>query len=374
MKRRMLIMLLGCTVLFGGIFGFKAYVSTLIGEAMDNRPLPPATVSSAVARREMWPDNLNAVGTLRAVAGTDVTTEASGIVAHIDFESGHEVETGDVLLRLDTTTDEAQLAALEAQARLTEQDLERIQSLYERRAVAKSELDRAAAQADSAAANARAQRARSALKVIRAPFSGVLGIRQVDIGQYLSPGAPIVTLQALDPIYVDFRLPQQLSSQLRPGLGVEVLVEAFGERRFGGEVTALEPLVDEATRNFLVRATVGNSERLLKPGMFARVEVTLGIDEDLVVVPQTAVSYNPYGDSVWVIGPGAAESGIEFVAQRRVVRIGRRRGDLVAIVEGLSVGERVATSGLLKLRNGLPVVLNDTIQPSADVAPTPPNS
>jgi membrane fusion protein (multidrug efflux system) len=371
-NRRMVIMLVATGALFGGIFGFKAFVNRMIGQAFDTMPIPPATVSTALARQEVWPQRLEAVGSLRAVAGTEVTSEAAGIVADIGFDSGHEVERGDVLLRLDSSTDEAQLAALEAQELLARQDLERIQQLYERRAVARSDLDRAAAQAGSASANVRAQRARIAQKIVRAPFSGVLGIRRVDIGQYLAPGTPMVTLQALDPIFVDFRLPQQLSGSIREGLAVGVLVEAFGGQRFEGQVSALEPLVDESTRNFLVRATVANSDRLLRPGMFARIEISLGVDESVIVVPQTAVSYNPYGDSVWIIA--AAAEGGGWVAQRRVVTTGRRQGDLVAVTEGLAVGEQVATSGLLKLRNDLPVLINNGVQPAADREPTPPNS
>jgi membrane fusion protein, multidrug efflux system len=373
MNRRMLIVLSVCLVLFGGIFGFKAFVSRMMTQAFDNMPQPPATVSATTVRQESWPSDLAAVGTLRAVAETDVTTEASGIVERIEFQSGDPVAAGAVLVTLDSSTDRAQLSALEAQERLAEQELERIKQLYERRVSSKADLDSSDAQAASARANVEAQRARIAQKVIRAPFAGVLGIRKIDLGQYLSPGTPIVTLQALDEIYVDFRLPQQLLGQVQEGQHVNVMIEAFGDQSFGGVIAAIEAKVDVSTRNFLTRATLANAEHMLKPGMFARIEISLGAAQDVLVVPQTAVSYNPYGDSVWVIQE--AEGGSSgLIAQRRVVKTGRRRGDLVDVTQGLSAGEQVATSGLLKLRNGVTVLINNDVQPSADLAPTPPNS
>jgi membrane fusion protein (multidrug efflux system) len=372
MNRRLFIVLGICLVLFGGIFGFKAFVNRMMTRAFDNMPQPPATVSATEVRRETWADDLMAVGTLRAVAGTDVTTEASGIVDGIEFESGDQVAAGAVLVTLVTSTDRAQLAALEAQQRLAEQELERVQQLYERRVSSKSDLDRADAQAASAKANVEAQRAKVEQKVIRAPFAGVLGIRKVDIGQYLSAGNPIVTLTALDRIYVDFTLPQQHLADVAEGQAVDVILEAFGDRRFVGQITAIEPQVDVATRNFTARATLVNDDHELRPGMFARVEIALGNPEDVIVVPQTAVSFNPYGDSVWIITEAAEGGGL--TAQRRVVRTGRRQGDLVAIADGVDVGEQVATSGLLKLRNGSTVIINNDVQPSAELAPTPPNS
>lgn len=371
MNRRLLIVLAVCLVLFGGIFGFKAFVNRMMTQAFDNMPQPPATVSSTKVRRETWTDDLSAVGTLRAFEGTEVTTEASGIVDRIEFESGDQIKSGDVLVRLVTSTDRAQLAALQAQQRLAEQDLARVQQLYERHVASKSDLDRADAQAASAKANVDEQSAKIAQKVIRAPFSGELGIRKVDIGQYLSPGAPVVTLTALDRIYVDFTMPQQYLADIEEGQPVAVTLEAFGERRFAGKVSAIEPQVDASTRNFMVRATLENEDHALKPGMFARVEIGLGRSTDVLVIPQTAVSFNPYGDSVWTIVE--AEGG-GLTAKRRVVRTGRRQGDLVAILDGLEVGEEIATSGLLKLRNGVTVMINNEVQPEAELAPKPPNS
>lgn len=372
MNKRMLVMLVACAILFGGIFGFKWFGSRMMNQFFDTMPVPPVTVSTAAARAETWPLSLDAVGTLAAVRGTDVTTEASGIVDSIRFESGQSVPAGAALLTLDRSTDQAELEALEADAALAQQQLDRARNLAARDAIAKSELDRSAAEAAAAAANVEAQRARIAQKVIRAPFAGRLGIRRVDLGQHLSPGTPIVSLQSLDPIYVDFRLPQQHVGRIREGLPITIDIDAFAGRSFKGRVTAVAPLVDMSTRNFEAQATLANDGRVLRPGMFAAVRIDLGQSEETVVVPQTAISYNPYGDSVWVIKARTGEALAQ--AERRVVEVGRRQGDLVQILEGLEAGEQIATSGLLKLRSGVPVMVDNTVQPSADRAPEPPNS
>lgn len=371
MNGRMVLMLAACGLVFGGIFGFKWFGNRMMNEFFDSAPVPPETVSSAKAFEDVWPLSLMAVGTAQAVRGTDVTTEASGIVDSIQFESGEHVSVGDVLVTLDRSTDLAELAALEAQAALAEQELERAESLFARNAVSQSELDNRSAQAAAARANVAAQRARIAQKVIRAPFSGELGIRRVDLGRHISPGTAIVNLQSLDPIHVNFSLPQQQLGELRAGMPIHVRLEGKGLAPLKGQITAIEPAIDTSTRNFEAQATLANTQRTLRPGMFVQVEVVLGRDEQVVVVPQTAISFNPYGDSVWVLAP-APDGGL--AAERRVVTTGRRRGDLVQIVDGLVPGEAVATSGLLKLRNGVPVNVNNTVQPSAEPTPVPPNS
>jgi membrane fusion protein (multidrug efflux system) len=377
MNGRMMLMLAACGVLFGGIFGFKWFGNRMMNQFFDSAPVPAVTVSTTPARTDTWELTLAAVGTLRAVRGTDVTTEASGIIDSIQFDSGDNVAAGAILLTLDRSTNLAELQALEAQAALSRQELARAESLFESNAVARSELDRRAAERAADEANVEAQRARLAQKVIRAPFAGELGLRQVDLGQHLSPGTPIVSLQALDPIHVNFKLPQHQLAQVRTGQPVTVRLEtyagneAFAAAPFAGEITAIEPAIDVATRNFEAQATLRNPDHLLRPGMFAQVEIDLQKSDAVVVVPQTAVSFNPYGDSVWVIEEAADG---EFGAERRLVKIGRRRGDLVQIVEGLAAGEQVATSGLLKLRNGVPVIVNNGVQPSAESAPRPPNS
>ena len=273
-------------------------------------PVPPATISTRKRSTDTWPLSLAAVGTLRAVRGTDVTTEASGIVEAIEFESGDSVEQGDVLVTLDRATDFAELAALEAQAALSEQELSRAQNLIASNSISKAEVDQRAAQAAAARANVDAQRARIAQKVIRAPFAGQLGIRRIDLGQHIAPGTAIVTLQSLDPIFVNFKLPQQLLADVHVDYRVEIALEGLEHRKFDGRVTAIEPRVDESTRNFEAQATLGNEDDVLRPGMFAQVDVDLGAAENVIVVPQTSISYNPYGDSVWVVVPATGEATV----------------------------------------------------------------
>ena len=377
MNRRLLLMLVACALVFGAVFGFKWYGNRMMNQAFDNLPVPPATISTTKAFEDTWPLTLAAVGTLRAVRGTDVTTEASGIVDSIEFESGDSVDHGDVLVTLDRATDFAELAALEAQAALGEQELSRAQNLITSAAISKAEVDHRAAEALAARANVDAQRARIAQKVIRAPFAGALGIRRIDLGQYIEAGTAIVSLQSLDPIYVNFKLPQQLLANVRVDLPVQIEIEAFQHRKFGGRMTAIEPRVEESTRNFEAQATLANEDHSLRPGMFAQVQVDLGSDENLIVVPQTSISYNPYGDSVWVVVAATGDGtggGQGLTVERRIVKLGRRRGDLVQVVSGVVVGEEIATSGLLKLRNGIGVIVNNDIQPGAETEPRPPNS
>jgi membrane fusion protein, multidrug efflux system len=369
MNLRMLVMLAASMLVFGGVFGFKWFGNRMMNQYFDDMPVPAVTVSTAKAFRDRWDLTLSSVGTLEAEKGTNVTTEASGIVDAIEFESGDSVAAGEVLLTLDRTTDLAELAALEASAVLADQELGRARDLINRSAVAEAEVDRRASTSSVARAQVDAQRARIAQKVIRAPFAGELGIRKVDLGDHLSPGTGIVTLQSLDPIFVNFMLPQQQLGDVRVGMPVTVAVEAFGDRDFEGTITAIEPRIDAATRNFEAQATLANPDRMLRPGMFAQVEVKIGTSEEVTVVPQTSVSFNPYGDSVWVLVDGEKRT-----VERRLVQLGRRRGDLVQVNGGVEPGDEVATSGLLKLRNGVPVEVNNEIQPGAETFPQPPNS
>lgn len=425
MNKKMLIMLAACALVFGGIFGFKWFKSRLINHFFDTMPESAVTVSTTQASVQTWPLRLSAVGTVRAVKGTEVTTQVAGIVDSIRFDSGGSAKSGQILLTLDRSVDQAQLEALQAQAKLADVQLERDRKLFAQKAISRSQLDQSDAQAAAARANAAAQQARVDQKVIRAPFAGELGIRKVDLGDHLDPGTAIVSLQSLDPIYVDFKLPQQQLGAVRTGLPVAANVDlsgeadsgagrdasddvgddrsagndrdlspgtagidgidggasrsagedggdgsARGERWLTGHLSAIDPLVDTSTRNFQAQATFANPGHVLRPGMFARIEIDLGRNEDVIAVPQTAISFNPYGDSVWVIGSG--KDG-KRTAERRIVKTGRRRGDLVQVVAGLKAGEQVATSGLLKLRNGVPVNVDNQVQPPAQTAPEPPN-
>lgn len=378
MIKRLLMVLIGCTLVFGGVFGFKYMGKKGMEQYFNNMPSPPATISATEAKLSDWADIIEAAGTLTAVNGIEVTTEASGIVKSIHFESGDQVKKGEVLLRLDADTDVADLRTLEAQAKLAQTELERIHKLHELDSVSKADLDRAESEAAQARARVQAQRARIAQKIIRAPFAGQLGIRKVDLGEYVSPGTPIVSLQALDPLYVDFTLPEQRINRIQAGLKTTIEVDLYPGEIFDGNIQAVDAKVNQETRNFSVRAVVPNTTGLLRPGVFARVKIVMPGTEEVVTVPRTSINYNAYGNSVFVISEEKAEAGTEgeeqpprLVARQRFVKTGAARGDFVVIEEGLKPGEQVATSGLLKLRNNQPVIINNELQPDTQLNPAP---
>ena len=379
MNKRMMWMLIGTGVVFGGVFGMKWFGGKMMNQYFDNMPMPPAVVSSAVAKSENWAASLNGVGSVVASNGADVTTESGGIIAALHFESGARVKKGDLLVTLSAGTERADLARLQAQADLAQSEFARLERLYKLDAISKSELDRAQADLSAARAGADAQRAKLAQKQIRAPFSGQLGIRQVNVGQYLSAGTPIVSLQAINPVFVDFTLPEQNQAAVQNGQTVSVVVDSQPGRTFSGVISAIEPLVDSKTRNFKVRARFDNADEALRPGLFARASIGLANTASVVTIPQTSVSYNPYGNSVYVIqsvkGKDADGKAVdELVVRRRFIKTGETRGDLVAVTDGLKAGEQVATSGLLKLQNDSKVKINNTVQPSASATPTPTDS
>ncbi|WP_200173913.1 efflux RND transporter periplasmic adaptor subunit [Ectothiorhodospira shaposhnikovii] len=371
-NRRMILMLLVVSLLLGGVFGYKAFINALITDIFDNMPEPVATITATEAREQVWRPQLEAVGSFAAVQGADLTTEVSGIVQEILFDNGARVRAGEVLMRLDSRTDVAQLRRLEAAARLADLELERARRLVRQNNISEAELQRRESEAEQAAAAVQEQAARIQQKTLTAPFSGQLGIRQVNVGQFLSAGDPVVSLQALNPIYLNFSLAERRLGEVVPGLPLRVKVDAF-EDTFEGRVRAIEPAVRASTRTFEVQAIIPNPEQRLRPGMFGRVILDVGEEAAVVVVPQSAVSFNPYGDSVYVIQSGDED---ELRVRQRFVRTGTRRGDLVVILEGLAPGERVATSGLLKLRNNAVVKINDDpdLQPGEESAPTPPNA
>jgi membrane fusion protein (multidrug efflux system) len=389
-RRRMFWMLLATLVVFGGVFGVKAMMNAGMNRFFDDMPQPPVAVTAFDARRERWSDSEEAVGTFVAVNGTDVTTEAGGVVKSIEFEAGQPVQAGAVLVRLNTEGELAALRSLDAAAKLAVVQRDRWRELGRDRLVSQAEVDQRGADAASTLAQADAQRALIAQKVIRAPFDGLLGIRRINLGQYVNPGDPIVSLQSLDPIYLDFTLPEQRMGAVLPGTSVRATIDALPGQSFEGRVTAVEPGADASTRNFRVQATFDNAAHNLRPGTFARVGFDVGDERDVVVIPQTAVSFNPYGNAVYVIqdAPADAEAdaaakqaaaasgqpaGPRLVVKQRFIRTGPTRGDLVAVVEGLEPGERVVTSGLLRLRNDAVVTINDKVQPTADADPMPGN-
>ena len=379
-RKRMILMLVAALVIFGGVFGIKAMIGAQTNKFFDNMPQPAVAVSSANARMQAWSDDAEAVGTFVAVNGADVTTESGGVVRSIEFDAGQPVRAGAVLVRLNAANELATLRSLEAAARLARVQADRWQKLGKDKLVSLDDVQSRVTAAGTAQAQVDAQRALIEQKTIRAPFSGVLGIRKVNLGQFVSPGDAIVSLQQLDPIYLDFSLPEQRIGQLVEGSMVRATVDAMPGAVFDGKVTAIEPLVDPNTRNFKAQATVQNPDGKLRPGSFAHVGFALGGERQVVVIPQTAVSFNPYGNAVFVISKvkrkdgetdmqGKPLTGDKLIVTQRFVKTGATRGDLVAITDGLKPGEQVVTSGLLKLRNDAEVTINNKVQPSAEAQP-----
>jgi membrane fusion protein (multidrug efflux system) len=354
---RLVIVIVFLAAVFGGIFGWK-YVQNQRAAAMQSAPQPPAVVSSAEAQLEEWRPAILAVGSLTAVNGIEVTTEVAGIVRDIRFESGERVEQGEVLVELESSVDQAALEGLIADRELARVEFERASNLLPRRAVSQSQFDEAKARYEGAQARVAEQQARLEKKTIRAPFSGLLGIRQADIGEYLSPGDTVVTLQALDPIYVDYYITARQFSRISPGQKVEVQVDAYPDQIFTGEITAVDSGVDEGTRSVLVRATLDNADRSLRPGMFAEVRTLNPETRTVVTVPRTAISYNTYGDFVFVLNE--AEDG-RIVAQRQQVETGAVREGTVEVTSGLEAGQQVVRAGLVKLRDGQPVQIDNSV-------------
>ena len=373
MIKRMLMMLVLVGVVLGGLFGFKAFVGGKIKEAMASMADLPQTVSAAKAASSDWQPRIDAVGSLRAVRGSDLSLEVAGVVEEITFQSGDEVQAGQVLLRLRNDDDVAKLQSLEATAQLAQITYDRDVKQLKAQAISQAIVDNDEANLRNAKAQVAQQKAIVDKKTLRAPFAGRLGLRQVDLGQFLSAGTVIATLQSLDPIFVDFLLPQQAVAQLSVGQTVRVKVDAFPGREFAGKITAINPKVETASRNIQVRATLPNRDQKLLPGMFATVELETGAPQRLVTLPQTAVSYNPYGSLVYVVDDKNKDAGGKPhpVARQVFVTTGATRGDQVAILKGVSEGDTVVTSGQVKLRNGVPLAINNRIVPANDAAPKP---
>lgn len=375
MIKRMILMLIAVGILFGGIFGWKAYVGYQTAQAMANMKPPAVAVSATRVAPMTWTPSLSAEGSLRATQGVAVTTELAGMIETLKFESGQTVEAGELLVQLDTAQDRANLEDLQAAESLALVQLERQRRLIEQNATSQGALDEAESRYDQAVARVASQQALIDKKAIEAPFGGELGIRQVDIGEYLSPGAVTVNLQSLDPIYADFMLPEQHLNQVRVGQTIRLRVAAFPAIRFEGRITAINPAVDVVTRNFAVRATLNNDRKQLRPGMFAGVEVVLPAKNEVLTLPQSAVTFDPYGESVFVIDEKHEEGQPPRLTARQVfVDTGDTRGDQVAIIQGLEAGDRIVTTGQLKLQNGATVRIDNGIEPSNDPAPRPADS
>ena len=372
MAKRMIVMLVLMTIFMAGLGFFKVRQFQAMAEQFAAMQPPPEAVTTIVAQREKWPAALSAIGTVAAVQGVTVSADLPGIVERITFDSGRAVREGDVLVQLDTQQEQAQLAAAEAQRQLSTLNYKRMQGLVEQDAVSRAEYDAAVAAHTQAEARIREIRATIARKTIRAPFSGMLGIRQVNLGQYLTSGDPVVPLQSLDPIYVNFGVPQQDAARMQRGRQVKVLAADAGGLELTGRITAVDSVVDETTRNVQVQATLANPGGKLRPGMFVQTEIALGAPQTVVSLPASAISYAPYGDSVFIVADLKTPEGQTYKGVRQqVVKLGGARGDQVAVLSGVNPGDVVVTSGVFKLRNGVAVQVNNTVQPANSPAPRP---
>lgn len=370
MKKRMLIMLICVGILFGSIFLYKAFNSFMMKIFMTSNP-PAVTVSAAKAKYSLWQTEMTASGSLRAIRGVNVTTELSGIVQKIYFKPGDSVQQGTILTQLNIDADVSKLNSLKAAADLADTTFKRDKAQYAVQAISKAALDADAADLKTKQAQVAEQLAIIAKKTIRAPFTGRLGISAINPGQYLNAGDKIVTLQELNPIYMDFYVPQQALPKLKIAQAVDVTIDAFPGKIFSGKITTIEPIVDSNTRNVEIEATVLNLRNELLPGMFARVRVRTGTPQRFLTLPQTAITFNSYGDIVYIVRKsGKDKKGKPLLSvTQSFVTTGETRGDQIMILKGLHEGDTVVTSGQLKLKNGTTIAINNSVTPSNN--PTP---
>jgi len=375
MAKRMILMLAVVAVVVAGL-GFVKYRQIQAASQGGGFQPTPTAVTTIVAQREVWPATLNVIGTTAAIQGVTVSADLPGTVAKINFESGKSVHAGDVLVELDTRQERAQLTAAEADRDLARITYGRQQQLVNQGVVARTEYDNASAQQKSTEAKVGEIKATIERKTVRAPFSGVLGIRQINLGQYLAAGQAIVSLQALNPIYVNFGVPQQESTQVQVGRTLRITSDNLPGVQFTGRVTAVDSVINEATRNIQIQATLANPQGKLRPGMFVQVDVGIGANRQVVTLPASAINYAPYGDSVFVVtdlqDPQSKKTyrGV----RQQFVKVEGSRGDQVAVISGLNAGDEVVSSGVFKLRNGAPVQVNNKVQPPNNPKPKPEDS
>ncbi|MDE5447191.1 efflux RND transporter periplasmic adaptor subunit [Bradyrhizobium sp. CSA207] len=363
MLRRMAVMLVAVGLVLGSVFGFEAFRARMIQKSIAGLRNPPQTVSTITAGTQRWQDRLEAVGSTRAEKGADLSSQVAGTVKAIHFQSGEEVEQGTLLVELEDADDVAHLHALEALTALAQLNYDRDVRLLKSQSVSQQTADTDLATLKNDQAQVAQQQALVGYKSIRAPFSGRIGIRQVDLGQYIAPGTPIVTLQKLDPIFVDFYLPQQDLAKIRVGQPVIAKVDTYPDQTFTGTLMAINSLVNAATRNVQVRATFKNPDEKLLPGMFATVDIDVGTQKDYVTLPKTAIYYNAYGEIAYLIeDTGGNDSGQgQKIAHQVFVKTGQTRGDQVAVLDGIKPGDVVVTAGQNKLHNGSPVQINNEV-------------
>jgi membrane fusion protein (multidrug efflux system) len=373
-SKRMIIMLIIAGAIVGGVVAFQNFKNTMIAKAIKGQSSPPQTVSTVVAQESTWQPTVEALGSFSASEQASLSAEVSGLVTSIQFESGQKVRAGQTLVELNPAPLKAQLAQLEAQAALAELNLKRDEAQLKVQAISQATVDTDRATLKGAQAQVAAQKALVAQKTISAPFPGQLGIRQVNLGQYLAPGSAVVTLQKLDPMEIDFTVPQSQIDLVRVGMHAQVETSAVPGQTFTGRVTAIEPQLDPATRNLKVRARLANPNNALLPGMFATVRLTQGQPAQHVTLPNAAVTYNPYGATVFIVTEGgkSADGKPTLTVRQRFITTGSTRGDQVAILKGVKAGEIVVTAGQLKLHNGSTVMVNNSVQPSDNPNPQVP--
>ena len=372
--RRMTIMLCGVFLLLGLIFGFNQLKTFMIKHFIAGMGLPPATVSTMVVETTAWQPKLSSVGNVRAFRGVELSTEIGGLVLTVPIKSGMDVKEGELLIKLNDASDVAQLKSLQAMADLAKVINERDRQQLEIQAISKNVFDTSKADAASKQAQVEQQTALVAKKNLKAPFSGRVGIVMINPGQFVNPGDKLLTLQTLDPIFVDFNLPQSNAEQIQVGQEIVVTTDAFKDASFTGKVTAVSPKVDTNTRNIQVEAQLANPDKKILPGMFANVNIKLGSEMKMLTLPQTAVTYNPYGSTVFIAKPTGKkdkQSKPALEAQQVFVTTGPTRGDQVAILKGIDEGVTVVTSGQLKLKNGTPLIVNNKVLPSNSPNPKP---
>ena len=373
MTKRMVIMLIIIGVIFGGIFGYLGFRSYMMKKYMSSAAAPAVTVSAVTAVTGEWQPQISAVGSLRAVRGVEVANEIAGLVQSVHFKSGDSVAAGQLLVQLNADSDIAQLQTLTAARELSQSIYERNKQQFLAQAISKASLDADASDLKVKQAQVAQQEAIVSKRTIRAPFAGRLGISLVNPGQYLNPGDKIVTLQALDSIYVDFYLPQQELSRVSSGQAVVVSTDTYPDKKFNGKISAINPKVDPQTRNVQIEARIANPRHELLPGMYATIKIQAGAAKRYLTIPRTAVTFNPYGENIYIVEEkGATKDGKPSLFVRQTfVTLGPARGDQVAILKGVKEGERIVTSGQLKLKSGSPVVINNQVQPASDANPSP---
>jgi membrane fusion protein, multidrug efflux system len=375
MIKPIVIMVVAVVLILGAIFGMQRFFGGMFKKHMAAAAAAPQTVSTIEAATSAWRPFIQSTGTLRAVRGADLSAQVSGVVDEIAFDSGNEVPLGKVLLRLKPNDDYAKLQQLQAAAELADQTYKRDQEQFAAQAISQANIDTDVSTLKSARAQVAAQQALIEEKIVKAPFAGRLGIRQVDIGQYLTSGTTVVTLQALDPILVDFYVPQQALAQMKIGQPVSATVDTYAQEAFSGAIEAINSKVDPSSRNVQVRANLHNPDKRLVPGMFANVRIQYGEKNDQITLPQTVVTYNPFGDTVFVVEKNGADDkgNSHLTVQQRFVKLGATRGDQVAVLSGVKAGEIVVSAGQMKLRNGVAVAVNNDVVPTNSPNPNPPN-